>query len=220
MDPQPWFDGEVSAIGLTGVVLTSNPAIEPHSGLHSVTVPSGSAGPFYRTKPSTRANAGEVIETGLLTGRTYRAVAWVHASSPNAAKLKANLTGSYTVEASMTRNDAAALTVGDWVRLEVRIAVPGDFTASGDQGLTVRQDNSSGGTAAYFDDLILYPIDAGFSGAVWDERRALMKSAIGQEGFVTEYTHDAAGTVLEVRQETEAGKKLVEKSEVVFRKPF
>ena len=220
-DPQPWFDGEVCAIGLTGVVLTTNSNIAPHSGAHSVTVPSGSAGPFYRAAPGTRTDDGELVETGLLRGRTYRAVAWVHTSSPNTARLKANLTGSYTVEASMARNDAAALTVGDWIRLEVRIAVPGDFTTSAPgQGLTVRLDNSAGGSAAYFDDLILYPIDASFSGALWDERRGLLKTAIDQEGFLTEYAHDAAGTVTEVRQETENGKHLAQKSEVVFKKPF
>jgi len=216
-----WFEGEVSASGVNAVSLITDGSITPHSGAGSVSVGASSPGPYYRAKPSQRNDAGETIETGLLCGRTYRIIAWVHASSPANARLLAQLTGNYTTEASMARGSSDALVVGDWIRLDVRIAVPLDFTAGGStDGLTVRLDNSGGTGTAYFDDLLVYPIDASINGAVWDERRGLLKEAINQEGFLTRYTHDAAGSIIKVHQETERGMHLVQRSETSFQKPF
>lgn len=221
LDPSIWYDGEVTSSGVSGVALTTEPGIVPHGGEFSVTVEGHSAGPYFHVKPSTRTDAGETVETGLLTGHTYRAIAWVHTSSPNDAQLSATLIGSDNIIVGMGKSSAQAITVGDWVRLEVRIPVPSDFTISSeDEGLTVRLTNSHGSTPAYFDDLLVYPVDGGISGAIWDERRGLLKESIGQEGFLTRQTHDAAGNVTMVEQETENGMRVVQRSEVAYQRTF
>ena len=146
---------------------------------------------------------------------------WIHTSSAAQAKLRMGLTGSYTTEVSTSMSDPGALQVGDWIRLDVQITVPVDYTTSStDQGLTVRIDNSAGSAPAYFDDLLFYPVDGSFSGAVWDERSGRMTDAIGPEGFLTRYTYAADGSVILVEQETENGFSKVQENSFGFAKPF
>lgn len=217
-----WFDGEVSNAGDEDVVAVTNPSgITPHSGKGVVKVLAASSGPVFHSAPSSRSEGTELIQTGLLTGRTYRAIAWVHESSPVQAGLLMDLSGSHTASVHMNKNDAEALHVGEWIRLEARVTVPDGFTTSSPgQGLKVRLTNSSGAQPAYFDDLLLYPVDATIAGACWDEARGLMVAGIGPEGFITRYVHAPDGQVIEVHQETENGVRLVERSEVGFKRSF
>lgn len=221
-DPRPWFDGELTADDPNGIsLMDGSGSIVPHSGAHCIAIQPNAQAVYYRTSTSTRLDPdNEVIETGLLKGRTYRAVVWVHANSPSSAKLLLKLTGSYTVEASMAKNDPEALVVGNWIRLVTQLTVPSDFTGTPSQGLRVSLENPSSTQTAYFDDLLLHPVDASVRTACWDESTGLLSATMTASGFVTQFTYDAAGRTIEVRQETETGLHKVEESEVGYQKSF
>jgi hypothetical protein len=213
------FDGEFLAQPSSGCeVVDYSEGPPPHSGRLSLHVPTGQSA-VYQTHPQSRTENGEIIQTGLLTGRTYRAVGWVHRTSPVDAKLRLSVSGSYTITVYMRKDDPSALVVGDWVRLDVRIAVPDDLVATDGQGLTLLLEGGTGG-AAHFDDVLLYPVDAQVSAACWNMKRGTMTEAISPEGFVTRYTHDASGSVIKVEQETERGMHPVSEIEVGYAKPF
>lgn len=203
------YGGEVSG-GATrsGAFSTTTfpSVIKPHSGDYMAKVSGGSAGP-------------EVILTQFDAGRTYEAKVWVHASSPAVAQLRISLSGinmmnaPVNLVASVAKNDPANVTVGNWVLMKVKLAVPntivipvnpknGSMTLTNEAQLKISLLNSGAGTVACFDDLMVNPVDAPISGTVYDERTLRVKATLNSEGFGSYYYYDAAGRITSAYGET------------------
>lgn len=218
-DAKIGFDGEMlSSLGSGCITQEGLGTILPHSGNKYLHIPSGEYCSF-NSRPSESFDDEETVNAGLMKGRTYRALVWVHRDSPNDARLRVMLTGSINAETIVRKDDPNALVVGDWIRLQARIVVPADLATTGEQGLSVSLVGGTDGPS-YFDDIMVYPVDAQVQAACWDERTSLLTHALSAEGFVTKYTHDHTGAVIRVEQETERGYHTVSETEVGYAKPF
>ena len=174
-------------------------------------------GPVWSAVLNNDSSETPIIQRGLQTGRTYRASVWIHEDSPNASRLVVHLNGTDTsgsdVDSTIViRRDAStAIKAGEWYQLNIDFNVPADYLSSGYSGggqaynaFRVYLDNpaSSGGTA-YFDDLMVHPLDAPISAKVFDERTQRLKASLNNNNFGSKFEHDAAGRILKAWVEVE-----------------
>lgn len=206
-----FFDGEVYIGGGTKDDGASA-GITPHTGNYLLKLTSGAADVTYGVEYNNTTIGSEVIEKGIQAGRTYRASVWVHTSSPNFAKLQiAYDDGSSVYTESITKLNANGITIGNWTLMYVDITVPSGFTGNGSNAddFQVSLINPGGYTTAYFDDLRVQPVDADVNAQVLDEKRGLVLYSINKDNYYTRYVYDAAGSVIEVYQETDLGEKKI-----------
>lgn len=194
-----YLDGELLMNAGTSS-LVDNTVVTPHTGYKSVSV--NGTGPMYKATYSTNGT----YETGVMRGRIYRALVWVHVSSPATAKIKITVDGTsggvaYNQTVSMQANDANAVTIGNWKLLKVDIKVPADYTSTGGTNNDVRVVLESTSGVAYFDDLLFYPVEGSASGKVYDPDTGRILFDITPSGYATGYIYDAAGRILEIWQE-------------------
>lgn len=187
-----FFPSDNLKLGVDGTVT-------PHTGNFLVKVPtSTNDGPSYTVQCDGTAAT-------LQAGRTYSASVWVHRDSPNDAKLSIELIGttgtSYTNSVSMRRDDAEAIQVGDWVQLNVNIAIPDNFTTpSPFDGVKVMLHKTSA-SAAWFDDLQFKSRVTGSGMNVYDQKTGRVMATLSDNNFATKYVYNDAGQVMEVWKE-------------------
>lgn len=186
-----------------------NAQITPHTGKFVVQLNAGSQPiPTYYAKNFT-------------SGRTYRASVWVHNTSSPLAKISMTLTGKYknstvTVNStvSIAKNDPSNITVGNWTLMTLTIDVPIAYLESSGE-LKVYLSNT-GSNTAYFDDLNFHPVDATFSGFVYDTKTGWLSAEVNNEDFATFYEYDAVGRIINVSKETILGISKVAETEYHF----
>lgn len=195
-----YYSGEVIQ---AGGVWTDSTTIKPHTGNYTVKIPTNTYGPSW----SAKYTSGMTTADSLQRARTYRASVWVHTSSPNTVQLIADLDGSTgRTYVSMAKNDASAITVGNWVQLNVEVYVPGNYTSTGGPGgqndFRVYLLNPSGsGGDAWFDDFVVHPVDAPFSAKIYDFRTKWLNAEIDNNNFATKYKYDNGGRLSQVWKE-------------------
>ncbi|MGE0562545.1 MAG: hypothetical protein AB7O47_12070 [Flavobacteriales bacterium] len=219
------FDGEVikgssSRVGITG-------SIVPHTGDYMVEVPSGQFGASYKAMAQNETIGGEEFERGIQVGRTYVASVWVHKNSPKEAKLVFSLDGSdglgndVSEYKSIRKDDADAVQIGDWIQLNLTFTIPANYiSAGGPLGLNDMRVYmwNTGSSSAYYDDLVIHPADAQFTGYVYDERLGLVKAVISNDNFYTRFEHDNSGEVISTFKETQNGDKIVKSTNYNFKR--
>lgn len=212
-----WFDGDIRCDVAADIQrVGTQGSLAPHSGISMLRLHAGTMAEF-KIEPANLDLDGETLNTGLLDGRTYQVLVWISNTSPANAGIKISLDGTNTV-VEVHRNDPSALVVGQWTRLQARVAIPVGYSPlSG--GLHVQVTNTLGSHQAYFDDLLVHPIDANVEASVWDEHAGIRIATIGASGFVTKYLHDASGEVIEIQQEFETGIRTIQKSSTHFKRP-
>lgn len=210
------FDGEVEKSN--GIQRETIGLIKPHTGIYMAEVPAGQYGPLFKAVVDNVTINGEVFERGIQVDRTYRASVWVHKDSPNDAQLVFSLDGNQSAYQAVAKNSAGNIQIGDWIQMNLTFTVPANYVSSGGSQNDVRVYlYNPGGSAAYFDDLVVHPVDAQFTGYVYDERLGLVKAVINNENFYSRYTHDDAGTVNKMYQETQNGEKVMSTSQYDFK---
>jgi hypothetical protein len=187
--------------------------VKPHTGNYMAKVEPG-FGPGHFAK-------------GFTAGRSYRASVWVHKNSPAAAALYVTLDGStagsaYALTKSIAKSDAANITVGDWILMTITIDVPSNYLESGGSLNDLRvYCNNPGSTTAYYDDLMVRPVDAALSGNVIDEKTGQTLAVLDSYDFATRYVYDDAGRVREIWTETAAeGWKLKQRYSYNFKRTY
>lgn len=203
------FGGEVSA-GHTrsGSFNLPNNAtiIKPHSGDYLSKVPAGQNGP-------------EIVLTQFDLNRTYEAKVWVHNLSSASSALRISLSGVNTSNApvnliaTVSKSDPANIIIGDWTLMRVKLTLPsnlympsnpknGTMALSNEPQLKISLLNGSNAFAC-FDDLMVHPIDAAITGAIYDEQTYRLKASINSEGLGTYFYYDAAGRLTATFGESE-----------------
>ncbi|MDP2386986.1 MAG: hypothetical protein Q8M29_11480 [Bacteroidota bacterium] len=185
--------------------------VAPHTGYYMAAVPTNTFGPGINLK-------------GFETGRSYRASVWVHKNSPNNAALCAALDGSVggtgmSTWYAVNKNDAANITVGNWILMSLQIEVPEGYVESGGtngfNNLSFYVWNT-GTTTAYYDDLMVRPVDAPITGTVYDPVTARVMSTLDNENFASYFEYDAAGRVTKTYKETRLGVKKISETQYNF----
>lgn len=164
---------------------------------------------------------------GFTKGRSYRASVWVHKNSPSTSCLTATLDGSvfgsaYQVTKSIALSDASNITVDDWILMTLIIDVPADYVESGGTLNDLRvYCNNPGSTTAYFDDLLIRPVDISLTGNVTDEKTGQLQAELDNYDFATKYIYDDAGRIHEIWIETGAdGWKLKKRYSYNFKRTY
>ena len=213
------FDGEVQ-IGSSNKVPVTGP-IKPHTGDYMAEVPSGQFGAGFKSVVENETIGSETFERGIQTGRTYVASVWVHKDSPDEAKLVFSLDGNVSDYKSIRKDDVDAIQIGDWVQLNLTFTIPANYVSSGGplglNDMRVYMWNN-GSSSAYYDDLVIHPVDAQFTGYVYDERLGLVKAVISNDNFYTRFEHDNSGEVISTFKETQYGDKIVKSSDYNFKR--
>lgn len=185
--------GPTTLAGFSGIV-------KPHSGNYMAKV--------------VASNGPEVLLTQFDLNRTYEAKVWVHVGSAVSASLCVSLVGVSTtsvpvnVVVAVGKNNPSNVTVGNWVLMRAKLDVPanlfmpvnpknGTMVSSNEPQLKVSLITGLGGEA-YFDDLMVNPIDAPISGTVYDPKNLRVSATLNSENFGTYYNYDAAGRILNV----------------------
>lgn len=216
------FDGEVikgssNRVGITG----STGSIVPHTGDYMAEVPSGQYGASFKSVVYNQTISGEDFERGIQVGRTYVASVWVHKDSPDEAKLVFSLDGNVSDYKSIRKDDADAIQIGDWIQLNLTFTVPENYVSSGGplslNDMRVYMWNT-GSSSAYYDDLVIHPVDAQFTGYVYNERLGLVDAVIGNDNFYTRFEYDNSGEVISTFKETPNGEKLIKSSDYNFKR--
>ncbi|MBI2281712.1 MAG: hypothetical protein HYU68_13640 [Bacteroidetes bacterium] len=218
------FDGEVikgssNRVGVTG-------SIKPHTGDYMVEVPSNQFGASYKAIVENETIGSETFERGIQIGRTYVASVWVHKDSPDEAKLVFSLDGSdgsgNVSDYKSIRKDATdAIQIGDWIQLNLTFTIPANYVSlGGPLGLNDMRVYmwNNGSSSAYYDDFVIHPVDAQFTGYVYDERLGLVKAVISNDNFYTRFEHDNSGEVISTFKETQNGDKIVKSSDYNFKR--
>lgn len=199
---------------LDGVETSAGEGVQPHTGKACAVVPGGTVGPTFISELNSVYNIadGYLEEKGLEKGRRYVASVWMHASNPDAATLKATLSGMINGQPisqffTKQKSDPSNVQSGDWVLVQIELEVPSDFLpyGGGFNGMKVFVENPVQGSMAYFDDFIVRPVDAALSGFVYDERTGRLEASVDGNGFYTRYEYDAAGRQTAIFKETENG---------------
>lgn len=204
------FSGEVEKTN--GVQVNSFGNIKSHTGEHMVEVPVGQIGPLFKSTLNNVIVNGELFERGIQAGRTYRASVWVHKNSPNESQLVFKLDGNVTAIETMRRDDPEAIQIGNWIQLNLTFSVPGNYVSSGgvgDNDFRVYLENLGTSGSAYFDDLVIHPVDAQFTGYVMDKRLGLVMAVINNENFYSRFKYDNAGNLIATYKETAKGEKVI-----------
>jgi YD repeat-containing protein len=83
--------------------------------------------------------------------------------------------------------------------MSTTIDVPANYVESGGSLNDLRvYCNNPGSTVAYFDDLLIRPVDSELSGHVYDEKTGQLIAELDKFDFATKYTYDQAGTLNEI----------------------
>lgn len=192
-------------------VSTGNTAvlIKPHTGFSLAGINPNQAGPSFNT-------------TNFEVGRTYIAKVWVHKLSPPAAALTIQLNGTagsaLSVTKTVTRNNSANVTVGDWVLMSTEIEVPDNFNTSLTHNMTVSLSNT-GNSKAYFDDFSFHPKDAVVTGNVYNEKTGALMAQLDNDNFATFYNYDNALRLTTTYKEYSGGTKKISESIYHYAKP-
>ncbi|MCO6500879.1 MAG: hypothetical protein J5I47_10935 [Vicingus serpentipes] len=212
------FDGEVEKG--SGVQKTTVGTVVPHTGDYMVEVPTSSEGPIFKAIVDNTTVEDETFEQGIQVGRTYMASVWVHKDSPDDAQLVFKLDGNVTDNKTIRRDSPNGLQIGDWIQLNLTFDVPSNYVSSGgsnDNDFRVYVENPGSGGVAYFDDLVVHPVDAQFTGYVYDERLGIVKATISNDNFYTRYEYDNAGNIIATYKETQNGDRVVSKVQYNFK---
>lgn len=186
---------------------SSNPDIrfnvEPHTGNSYCCVPASSFGPGFRTRKLLYGNSRDA----MLTGVTYRASVWVHASSPDQVHLVAHLTGNNCPASSyktVAKNAAQNLRIGDWIRLVVDIEVPAAYSSNSTFGTDLRVYvwNNSGNGEAYIDDFRVQPLHSAVNTYVFNALNDQLMAVLDNENMATVYEYAPDGSLARTYRET------------------
>jgi hypothetical protein len=208
------YDGEVQKQNETQVGATSS--VSPHTGNFMVEISSGTSGPIYHSAINNTTINNEDFERGIQVGRTYLVSVWVHESSPIEAQLVCVLDGNTPLTKSIRKDSPEGLVIGEWIQLNIIVSVPDNYTSSAGNDFTVYIENPGNGIA-YFDDLVIHPVDAPFTGYIYDERLGLIKAVVNNENFYTRFEHDNAGNIIKTYKETRNGEKIISTSDYNFK---
>jgi hypothetical protein len=211
------FEGEIEKgsgvqVGQTGLKI-------PHTGDYMVQLAAGQFGPIFKAVVNNATVSGEDFERGIQVGRTYIASVWVHKDSPDETKLVYSLDGNQTDYQYIQKDNAEAIQIGDWIQLRLTFTVPDNYVSSGGAGTNDFRVYlyNAGSANAYYDDFMIHPVDAKFSGYVYDERLGQVKAVISNDNFYTRFEHDNAGNVIKTYKETQNGEKVISTSEYHFK---
>ncbi len=144
---------------------------------------------------------------GTEQNRKYKALVWVHNSSPAQTALVAQNAGGQTVKSVTLATPY--LKAGNWslLRLEVE---PTEYAGSAKLVFLVQNNAASG--AAIYDDFRVLPYQASMENYVYDQASGRITAKLDQENIATFFRYDARGRVIEVKQEVEAlGPQIVKK---------
>jgi YD repeat-containing protein len=190
--------------------MAGTPWIKPHTGYYVAAVPAGQFGP-------------ELQLSGFDYGRIYRASVWVHKNSPDNTALVMACDGSVGGTSTynwqqVLKNDPNNIIVGDWILMSVQLTVPENYLPSGGShgngfGISVL---NSGSTTAWFDDLMIRPVDAPITGTVYDPKTARVIATLDNENFASWFEYDAAGRVTATYVETRLGVKKTSETQYNF----
>lgn len=209
LGPLYGFGGEVMLN--SGNDVTPNGLRKAHTGNYFVTV-NGSTGPMYKVKYY-NSTSGDSLQRA----RTYRASVWVHKDSPSDAQLVVRFDGTVSDIAVVSKNNANAIQIGDWILLTADIYVPYNYASTA--GGEFRVYLMHGGGTAYFDDLMLHPVDAPMSANVIDPKTGRVMATLDNNNFATIPVYDDAGRVIEQWQEIEGvGLKKVLENQFNYRR--
>ncbi|PKP45364.1 MAG: hypothetical protein CVT95_08875, partial [Bacteroidetes bacterium HGW-Bacteroidetes-12] len=211
------FSGEVEKGN--GVQKTTVGLIKPHTGDYMLELGNSSIGPMFKAVVDNVTVSGEDFERGIQVGRTYIASVWVHKDSPNDVRLVFELDGNQTDSKNIRKDSPEGVQIGNWIQLNLLFEVPSNYLSIGGTNNDVRiylQNPGTGGNA-YFDDLVIHPVDAQFIGYVYDERLGLIKATINNENFYTRYEYDNAGKQVKTFKETQNGEKVISTSKYNYK---
>ena len=90
-------------------------------------------------------------------------------------------------------------TINHWNLIQMDFEIPEGFSTAVTGQFKVELKSNSG--TVYFDDFIFRPVEADFSGSVFDSRNGRMISNIDANGLKTDYVYDASGKTIEVWKE-------------------
>ncbi len=184
--------------------VVANTSIVPHSGLQCIQVTTAAV---TFTSEGTQKSPNNTLELGLMPGRIYRAGVWTYTTNSTNAVLGATLTGNITSPSviPVANNYSATIAtnsvtqIGNWTLIQVDITVPENFTCTANQFKF--ELKSANGSAVYFDDFVLHPVESEFSAAVYNPRNGRLMSALDENGLATNYFYDAMGRVSEIWKE-------------------
>ncbi len=213
------FDGEIEKG--SGVQKTTVGLIKPHTGDYMLELGSSSVGGMFKAVVDNVTVSGEDFERGIQVGRTYIASVWVHKDSPGAARLVFELDGNITDSKNIRKDSPEGIQIGDWIQLNLLFEVPSNYLSTGgpnnNNDVRIYLENPDTGVNTYFDDLVIHPVDAQFSGYVYDERLGLVMATINNENFYTRYEYDNAAKLLKTFKETQNGEKVINTSKYNYK---
>ncbi|MBL1232052.1 MAG: hypothetical protein CMD31_09120 [Flavobacteriales bacterium] len=211
------FDGEIEKGN--GVQKTTVGLIKPHTGDFMLELGNSSVGSMFKAVVDNVTISGEDFERGIQVGRTYIASVWVHKDSPDDVRLVFELDGNQTDSKNIRKDSPEGVQIGNWIQLNLIFEVPSNYLSTGGTNNDVRiyLENPGTGGNAYFDDLVIHPVDAQFSGYLYDERLGLVRASINNENFYTRYEYDNAGKQIKIFKETQNGEKIMSTSDYNFK---
>jgi len=96
--------------------------------------------------------------------------------------------------------------MGDWYLISSYISVPTLAENPGNFYLAAYIWNpASTTTPTYVDDIIVRPVDASFTGSVYDDKTGRLIANLDNDGFAVKYVYDTAGRLIAEYKETPNG---------------
>ncbi len=110
---------------------------------------------------------------------------------------------------SFTANTPDNLIIDGWQKVEGKFTVP----ANAYKMVIDLKNNAIGQSVdAYFDDIRIHPVNAGFKTYVYDPVSLRLMAELDQNNYATLYEYDEEGKLIRVKKETERGIKTIKES--------
>lgn len=143
-----------------------------------------------------------------IPGKQYVLSAWVKESNPVGKTSYSGPAVSLFFEPStpLSPMHASGLIIDGWQRIESPFTVPLGTTA-----IRIKLMNM-GTDEAFFDDIRVFPFDAGMKSFVYDPRTLRLMAELDERNYATFYEYNEEGALIRVKKETARGVKTIKES--------
>ena len=184
--------------------------IKPHSGRYLVQM-TGNQGPFF----DITYQSGSICP--FENDKIYRAQIWIHEQSPEDIQLNISF---YDLNACSSRSSENTVQINEWILITTDLFIPTDYTFTQNMNMRIEViDPTPDGTAVYLDDFRVVPVGTNMNSYIYDSKTGYLTTKLNELHFATYYKYNDAGRNIEVIEESQSGRKTVERKQYHYAAP-